>query len=274
MSSLNEFERRAFEKAFQMEGGHVFDFSVAKFSSFFKTYGIVIEDPKYCQVGRSKAKRFRSFWDIEDDEVVGRVLHDMLLTAKEEADLGNWELPEALYKRCQKAVRRLLGNEANPEVPAEEEFLQREIAEVAVAGLPIDPKIVPIVERRLIEARTALGAGAHLSVVFLCGSLLEAALIGAYWKDPKKFNQSPSAPKRKGKVPPIADWKLVELINVAENCGVISPDVKQFSHGMRDFRNYIHPAKELDSGFTPDGHTAKLCLQALLAAFADLTGKR
>ncbi|MCY4317652.1 MAG: hypothetical protein OXE76_00405, partial [Alphaproteobacteria bacterium] len=51
-------------------------------------------------------------------------------------------------------------------------------------------------------------------------------------------------------------------------------DVKKFSHGLRDFRNYIHPYEQMVSGFTPDEHTAKVCFQVLRAALESLAGER
>ncbi len=45
-------------------------------------------------------------------------------------------------------------------------------------------------------------------------------------------------------------------------------------HGLRDFRNYIHPYEQMVSGFTPDDHTAKVCFQVLKAALASLAGER
>jgi hypothetical protein len=54
----------------------------------------------------------------------------------------------------------------------------------------------------------------------------------------------------------------------------MKPDVKKFSHGLRDFRNYIHPYEQMQSGFAPDEHTAKLCFQVLKAALASVAGER
>jgi hypothetical protein len=50
--------------------------------------------------------------------------------------------------------------------------------------------------------------------------------------------------------------------------------VKKFSHGLREFRNYIHPYEQMVSGFAPDEHTAKVCFQVLKAALASLAGER
>ena len=82
------------------------------------------------------------------------------------------------------------------------------------------------------------------------------------------------SPKRDGKTKPFQEWSLAEFINVAHDIGVLKPDVQKFSHGLRDFRNYIHPYQQMDSGFAPDEHTANVCLQVLKAALADVAGER
>ena len=55
---------------------------------------------------------------------------------------------------------------------------------------------------------------------------------------------------------------------------MIGLDIKKFSHGLRDFRNYIHSYQQMISGFNPDEHTVKLCFQVLKAALASLAGER
>ena len=121
----------------------------------------------------------------------------------------------------------------------------------------------------------AYRAGAHLSVILLCGSILEGVLLGAAQKSPSKFNQANAAPKASGgAVKQFPDWALAQFIDIASEIGLLKTDVKKFSHGLRDFRNYIHPYQQLASGFTPDQHTAKVCLQVLKAALADVAGER
>ena len=73
------------------------------------------------------------------------------------------------------------------------------------------------------------------------------------------------------------EWTLSEFINVAYDIGwrrILKPDVQKFSHGLRDFRNYIHPYQQMASAFKPDEHTAKVCFQVLKAALADMAGDR
>jgi hypothetical protein len=70
------------------------------------------------------------------------------------------------------------------------------------------------------------------------------------------------------------EWKLSEFIDVARDVGLLKPDVQKFSHGLRDFRNYIHPYAQMASEFKPDELTAKVCFQVLKAALADVAGDR
>ena len=61
---------------------------------------------------------------------------------------------------------------------------------------------------------------------------------------------------------------------MANDIGLLQQDVKTFSHGLREFRNYIHPEQQMSSGFKPDKHTAELCFQTLKAALAGVSGER
>ena len=107
-----------------------------------------------------------------------------------------------------------------------------------------------VIQIRLCEVRKTLRVGAHLSVILLCGSILEALLLGAAQKSPAEFNQASGAPKNRktDSTKPFQDWSLAQLIDVACELDLLKPDVKKFGHGLRDFRNYIHPYEQLVSG--------------------------
>ncbi|MCY3878850.1 MAG: hypothetical protein OXF74_06690 [Rhodobacteraceae bacterium] len=101
--------------------------------------------------------------------------------------------------------------------------------------------------------------------------LLEAMLLGTARQAPASFNQANATPKTVyGSLKRFRERTHAQLIGVACEVGVLKPDTKKFSHGLRDFRNYIHPYQQMASGFTPDKHTAKVCFQALKAALASL----
>lgn len=274
MSTLTTIEREHFEKMFQMESGYVLDFTNTKFEEFFARHGVQIYHPKYAVIGDSKAKRMRCFWDCEPDSIVAPLLEAMLEFAKENAELYEKPFDMKLFRKCQNIVRRLQGK-STTEFKSGDEFLSAEFATPDLNTLHLMPPLEEILNSRIHEAQLALNAGANMSVIFLCGSALEGILLGVALADPKKFNQAKSSPKDRNKcVKQFPEWSLSELINVATEIGLLKPDVKKFSHGLREFRNYIHPYEQLRKGFSPDEYTARICMQVLKAAIASLSGKR
>jgi hypothetical protein len=276
MSTLTDVEKRYFEKLLDMKGGHVSDFSDATFAEFFNRHGVDIHGTKYQSYGTSKAKKMRAFWAREPDVLVGTVLSELLDSYEADCDLNNRAADAAILEKSRGIVERLSGK-VTPAKPSQtvDDFLHHEFTIPNIEKLPIEALAVPVVEGRLAEARTALGAGAYLSVIFLCGSVLEAVLLGAAQTEPARFNQAVSSPKAAdGNVKRFHEWSLAQFIDTACEVGLLKPDVKKFSHGLRDFRNYIHPYEQMVSGFTPDEHTAKVCFQVLKAALASVAGER
>ena len=275
MSSLTNIEKRYFEKLLGMNSGYVLDFSDTTFDEFFRRYGVNIHGSKYQTFGTSKAKKLRAFWESEPDQLVGPVLSEMLDSYETDCELTGQDVDKVPLERARRIVDRLTGGSvARGSAGKESNFLDREFALPSIQKLPIDTQVVPIVEARLNEARVALGASAYLSVIFLCGSVLEAVLLGAAKQNPVIFNQAKATPKKDGSPKRFREWSLAQLINVAYEVGILKLDIKKLSHGLRDFRNYIHPYEQLTSGFTPDEHTAKVCFQVLKAALASLAGER
>ena len=257
-----------------MGGGYVLAFSDATFGHFFKEHGVEIHGVRYQTYGGSKANKMRAFWNKEPDKLVGRVLSELLDDYEALCELGRYELDAPSFMRCKEIVARLTGVQAQTGSSSAEAFLNAEFQLPDFQKLPVDFTVSAIIEDRLKEAQTCLKAGAHLSVIFQCGSILEAVLLGAAQQQPEQFNRSTASPKRDGKVKPFPDWSLAEFINVAHDIDLLKSDVQKFSHGLRDFRNYIHPYEQVISGFTPDEYTAKVCLQVLRAALADVSGER
>ncbi|MYA89138.1 MAG: hypothetical protein F4X97_11955 [Boseongicola sp. SB0662_bin_57] len=276
MSSLTDIEKRYLERVFGMGGGYVLDFTDATFGEFFGRHNIDIHGSKYRTYGSSKAKKLRAFWASEPDKRVGAVLSELLDSYEADCDLNGRNLDSGLLKKARGIAGRLNGRCSTPTSESTEgEFLTREFTIPNIQKLPIDTHVMSIVEARLDEARIALAAGAHLSVIFLCGSVLEAVLLGAAQQAPARFNQANATPKANDGSPKrFHEWSLAQLIDVACEIDVLKLDIKKFSHGLRDFRNYIHPYEQMASGFTPDEHTARVCFQVLKAALASLAGER
>lgn len=278
MSSLTDTEKRYFENLLGMGSGYVLDYTDQTFAEFFKSHRIAIHDAKYQTYGSSKAKKLRSFWEQEPDALVGKVLSELLDTSEAIGALNGQQSDDAVLAKARSIVARLEGKSApsaKPVAQTVDDFLHSEFTIPNIQKLPIEAQAVPIIESRLKEARTAMGASAYLATVLLCGSVLEAVLLGAAQKEPARFNQATASPKAAdGSVKRFHEWSLAQFIDAASEIGLLKPDVKKFGHGLRDFRNYIHPYEQMASGFTPDQHTAKVCFQVLKAALASVAGDR
>ncbi|MDD4456543.1 MAG: hypothetical protein PHC98_03045 [Syntrophotalea acetylenica] len=274
MSSLKAIEKRVFEDLFGMASGYILDFSNNTYAEFFREIAnIDIYAVKYAFNGDSKAKRLRAFLEIEPDALVGKVLSGLLEVWQYNDSRNGQTDGSPQYKQAVDIVARLTGKQPDP-VVTEQEFLHRQYQNISVKKLTIDPNLLPVLESRLAEAQHCL-ASAPLATIFLCGSILEGILLGVALQSPKEFNQAANSPKDKdNKVKPFYEWSLAQFIDVAHQLGALKLDVKKFSHELRDFRNYIHPYQQLASKFTPDKHTAEICLQVLKAAIADLSGGR
>ncbi len=264
-------EKAIFERLFD-RSGYVLDFSDKTFAEFFREHGILIDKEVYRFNGSSKMKRLRAFWEIESDAAVGKILEALLKYAKVvgSVDINDEETAWGI-------VNRLLGRttvETNGR-QREQEFLQQNFTKIDWIRLNIDSSLQAVLEQRVNEIEKTLKIGASLSVVFLCGSTLEGLLLDVSAKNAARFNQAKTAPKDKnGKVRPLHEWTLENLINAAHEINLLSLDVKKYSHSLRDFRNYIHPREQAVQCFNPDSHTAKISWQVLQAAMADLSGRR
>lgn len=271
MSSLTTLEKRQFEGLLGMAGGYVLGFTNNSFAQLFADEaGIDIFDNKYAYHGTSKANRMRRFWELESDPVVGKVLSTLLEIWKYE-NKGISDQLNANYLECSKIVSRLFGKPIIKE-KTESDFLSLNFGGINVDNLQIDSSLKPILTDRIKEAKLCLQNDLSLSVIFLCGSVLEGVLLATATQNQQKFGQSICSPKDKsGKVKPFHDWTLTNLIDVACDTEILGLDVKKFSHVLKDFRNYIHPYQQMVSNFNPDKHTAKICMQVLEAAIADLS---
>ena len=271
MSSLRIVEKKHFEDLLGMSGGYALDFTNSTYADFFlETVGKDIYSDEYSFKGDSKANRLRAFWEVEPDTIVGRLLLALLEIWRYQNIMDGGER-DPIYVGCLQIARRLCGEGKEQET----RFIKQDFGDISVRELPIDTRLIPVLEYRVSETITCLQAGAPLAVVILCGSLLEGILLGVALENPEEFNRANSSPKyESGKVKPFRDWSLSQMITVAYELGFITENIKKFGDPLRDFRNYVHPNQQLESGFQPDEHTAELSFQVLKAAISCLSEER
>jgi len=105
MADLTMLEKRKLESLLNMRGGVVLDFSNRTFAEFVEeTVGRNIYAETYNYGSGSKANRMRAFWQKETNQVVGKLLNELLnySTPTTPADVS-------LKEECVRIVGRLLG---------------------------------------------------------------------------------------------------------------------------------------------------------------------
>lgn len=281
MANLSHTEKLKLENILEMGGGYVLNFSNNSFQRFiYDSIKVDVYNSKYEIYGNSKANRLRAIWDLENELKVGKLIEDLLDYYITDKKLNNQEVSKNIKEvidECLINANKLQGKHSKQEAKSEniDQFLQKELDEIPISYLKIDQGVTQILEQRILEIKKCLKTEASLSIIFLCGSILEGILLGIATQFVKEFNQSSISPKDRdtGKVKKLHEWTLSNFIDVAHDIGFIGLDIKKYGHSLRDFRNYIHPYQQMSTGFNPDMHTAKISWQVLKAAINDLYEK-
>lgn len=277
MANLNHLEQAIIRDTFN-NCGYVLDFSDATFSQFMSDFKVDIYSDKYAKSGNSKFKRLFEFIISDNDMVVGKVLKALVDLAMYKKQITDEE-----RNNCLKIANRLMGkNEKEIQIDDvlnndtdENNFLKQDFKDIDIRLLGLDYTMTEVIEQRLNEISNCLKYQAYLSVIFLCGSILEGILLDRVSQNPQKSNQAKSVPKDKNnQVKNFQDWTLSNLIDVVYELGEIKYDVSKYSHSLREFRNFIHPRQQIVCKFSPDKHTAIISWKVLQAALADLTKSR
>lgn len=119
------------------------------------------------------------------------------------------------------------------------------------AALVGSPEMRLVLARRWDECRKCVAAEAHLAAIVMMGGLLEALFVARANKltDKRLLTNAKSAPKDKsGKTINYQDWMLDSYIKVGHELKWITDSARQVADVLKEFRNYVHPAKELRHG--------------------------
>jgi hypothetical protein len=119
------------------------------------------------------------------------------------------------------------------------------------APLISDQAMQQILLARWEECIKCIKANVPLAATVMMGGLLEALLLARINREPAKksiftANASPKDHSKKTKL--LSDWTLKDFIDVAYELGWISVSAKEVGAVLRDYRNYIHPQKQLSHG--------------------------
>ena len=144
--------------------------------------------------------------------------------------------------------------------------------------MPLDesvPKSEEILRLLWSEVERCLRAEAYLAATIMMGSLLEGVLFFLLQENSEAARQCSCAPKNKkdGKVKDFAEWKLGEMIAAAREMEWIGHGITTLSKSVRDFRNSVHPAKQLKNSESPGRSVAIISWQIVQTAIRDEIGK-
>lgn len=109
-----------------------------------------------------------------------------------------------------------------------------------------------ILTRRWHECAKCVKADAHLAAIVMMGGLLEALFVARanMMADKSPLTSAANAPKDKatGKVTNYQDWMLDSYIKVGRELNWITESAKDVADKLKEYRNFVHPAKELRYG--------------------------
>lgn len=277
--AVTALHMRAIEPLLGMAAGYVLDFTNEEFAGFFADFKVNIDSPTYAVHGTSKAKRLRQFLRVASPELCSKVLVELMrhrlampgppVTDDEvhaymevvvELDGGNADIVQALANRRSAAA----SSDGAIDLP-HPEFTASLLDELAAP-----PEVPTMVTALITEALVCERAGAFLAATILLGSALEAMCIG--YGEQHRSAVLKAASVASGKAATSFDrWMLNDWIATLSSLGALSPNVVKYAHGLREFRNYIHPARARAEAFTPNARTVDIGYRVVMAAVEDLS---
>ncbi|MEV8374658.1 hypothetical protein AB0P21_18095 [Kribbella sp. NPDC056861] len=136
-------------------------------------------------------------------------------------------------------------------------------------ALIADKATVAVLMNRLAETRICEANGAYTFAIIGIGSLVEGILMAILTEQDQEFREGRSKDQAGRTVKPDRA-ALVHLIDRAAERGLIQFDATRFMHTVRDFRNFVHPRKELVDQPAFDRDSVMLCWGPVGALLNDL----
>lgn len=132
-----------------------------------------------------------------------------------------------------------------------------------------NPQMREILTRRWNECAKCVKADAHLAAIVMMGGLLEALFVARANKmsDKTPLTSATNAPKDKttGKTINYQEWMLDSYIKVGFELKWITESAKDVADKLKEYRNFVHPAKELRYGVTLGGNDSSIFWQVTKA---------
>lgn len=125
-----------------------------------------------------------------------------------------------------------------------------------------DSKMQSILAERWFECVSCIGASAPLAATVMMGGLLETLMLARFNQEQDKTTifSATTAPKDKktGKTLQLKEWTLRHYLDVGHELKWITRSTKDVGEVVRDFRNYIHPYKQVSHNVSLEANDARL----------------
>ncbi|MGH3438851.1 MAG: hypothetical protein ACRDRN_20570 [Sciscionella sp.] len=141
-----------------------------------------------------------------------------------------------------------------------------------LARLIRDDRTVRVLLKRLQETRICESGGAYTFAIIGIGSFVEGMLLAMLTERDEQWQQNDVA---QGKGPRIRPDRasLELLIDTVHTKGWIQLDAAGFMHKVRDYRNFVHPRKEMAEQPDFDRDSVGLCWAPVHAMLNDLEAR-
>jgi hypothetical protein len=135
------------------------------------------------------------------------------------------------------------------------------------------PKLRAVIERDYAElSRIRDGVKSRM---ILAGGLIEALLLDALKEVEPLALAASTAPKDRTKTArPLDEWALGSMLDVAVELTIIDVAAQKFRHGVRDYRNLVHPGLEIRSAQKVAVHEADIAEKVLGLIIRDLDDRK
>ncbi len=130
-----------------------------------------------------------------------------------------------------------------------------------------DLELRNIIERDFSEIQRAFISECWKSVIILCGGAIEAILTDLLMANSAQAMASAKAPNQKD----ITRWSLSDLIEVCVDLKLVTQGVEKLSHSIREYRNLVHPGRELREKLVFNAEEARIALEVLNIVYRDLS---
>jgi hypothetical protein len=132
-----------------------------------------------------------------------------------------------------------------------------------------DKTMVELLLGRIREVQLCQAGGAYLLALIGLGSFVEGLLLTFLQEHDPDIRRNGFVNEKGRRMDP-SFVGLAKLLDVAHTGDWIQLDAKHFVDRVRDYRNFVHPRKQAETGLVPDADTLLMCWTPITAILNDV----